>query len=60
MDKEGYSFPVYFGTVAGPSLTSRSIPATAIINRNGDVVVNKKGAFNWYARKIRRSLDRQL
>jgi thiol-disulfide isomerase/thioredoxin len=60
MDKEGYTFPVSYGTVAGPSLTSRSIPATTIINRNGGIVVSKKGAFNWYARKIRRTLDSQL
>lgn len=60
IEKQGYAFPVYFGSVAGPGLTTRSIPATAIIGRAGEMVISKKGAVNWNARKIRKLLDRAI
>ncbi len=60
IDKHGYTFPVYYGSVAGTELASRSIPTTSIINRSGVVVVNKSGAYNWNARKIRNLITRML
>jgi thiol-disulfide isomerase/thioredoxin len=57
LNKEGYTFPVYFGQVAGSALASRSIPSTVIINRGGVVEVNKKGAYNWNARKVKIKLS---
>jgi thiol-disulfide isomerase/thioredoxin len=57
LNKEGYTFPVYFGQVAGTALASRSIPSTVILNRAGGIEVNKKGAYNWNARKIRIKLS---
>jgi thiol-disulfide isomerase/thioredoxin len=58
--KQGYTFPVSFGSVAGSDLLSRSIPATAIINRAGEMVISRKGAMNWNARKIRKLLDQAI
>jgi len=58
IDKQGYTFPVYFGSVAGASLSSRSIPSTAIISRSGEIMANMKGAYNWNARKIRKLIER--
>jgi thiol-disulfide isomerase/thioredoxin len=60
MQRHGYTFPVSYGAVAGSALSSRSIPATAILSRGGEIIVNKKGAVNWNARKIRKLLDRLL
>jgi thiol-disulfide isomerase/thioredoxin len=60
LEKQKFSFPVYFGTVSGTSLASRSIPSTVIISRAGEMVVSKKGAYNWNARKIRKMMDRLL
>jgi thiol-disulfide isomerase/thioredoxin len=60
MKKHGYTFPVSFGSVAGPGLATRSIPVTVIIGREGQVLINKKGAINWNARKIRKLLDRAI
>lgn len=58
--KHGYTFPVYFGQVAGPALSTRSIPSTVVISRSGEILIQKNGAFNWNARKIRKLLDRAL
>jgi thiol-disulfide isomerase/thioredoxin len=56
IEKEGYTFPVYIGSVEGPELAARSIPSTVIIDRTGKIVVNRKGAFNWNSGKIRKLL----
>jgi thiol-disulfide isomerase/thioredoxin len=60
MTKQGYSFPVYFGNAAGAELLSRSIPITHLINRKGEILISKKGAFNWNAGKVRRIIDKML
>ncbi len=56
LKKEGYTFPVYFGSVAGADLSTRSIPATAIISRTGRIEVNRKGTYNWNSPRIARLL----
>ena len=58
IEKEGYTFPIYYGTVNGAELVSRSIPSTAIIDRQGKIAVQRKGAFNWSSRKIRSLLQK--
>lgn len=60
MKNKGYTFPVCFGSVSFPALATRSIPATAVVSRAGEIVVNRKGAFNWNSRKIRKMADRLL
>ena len=48
MDKEGYTFPVFLTYQALPeALDSRSIPATFLISRDGEIRINKTGAANW-------------
>ena len=56
IEKEGYTFPIYYGSVNGPELVSHSIPSTVIIDRSGKIAVQRKGAFNWSSRKIKRLL----
>ena len=60
IEKQGYDFPVYYGSAAGPALATRTIPATVIISRSGEIVVSRNGAYNWNARKIRKLLDRLI
>jgi thiol-disulfide isomerase/thioredoxin len=56
-----YTFPVLIQTVATPpSLKTRSIPTTFIIDKQGNIVLEHKGASKWNARKIRRLLDELL
>ena len=54
----GYSFPVLLQrSAAPPPLRSRSIPTTFIVNKEGNIVLEHKGASKWNARKIKRLLD---
>ena len=57
LDSHGYTFPVYYGNVSGDELRSRTIPATVIIGRKGGVVMERRGAYNWNARKVRQLIE---
>ncbi len=58
--QQGYTFPVYFGRVSGTQLASRSIPATTIIGRQGQIAAGKAGAFDWNSKKIRKLINKLL
>lgn len=61
LEKKGYDLPVYFQASATPkALASGSIPVTYIIDKKGDVVVDKTGAANWNSDKVRNLLDQLL
>lgn len=56
--RKGYQLPVYFQASAIPlELESGSIPVTYIIDKQGNVVVDKTGAANWNSDKTRSLLD---
>jgi len=58
MDKKGYSFPVYLSLSPPPeSMKAKSIPATFILNKQDQQVLNKSGAFDWNNNKVRKFLD---
>jgi len=58
---KGYSFPVYFEMNNRPEeIRSNSLPTTYIINRNGEIVVDKTGAADWNSGKVRDMLDELL
>ncbi|AEM71261.1 Redoxin domain protein [Allomuricauda ruestringensis DSM 13258] len=58
LKKKGYELPVYFQASATPKeLESGSIPVTYIIDKKGNVVVDKTGAANWNSDKTRSLLD---
>ncbi len=58
IESKGFTFPVYLAKTASPSsLSSRSIPATFIINKEGRVIYTKKGSFDWNSRKVHKFLD---
>lgn len=53
LEKNNYTFPVYFATMGIPDeLSINSIPTTLIIDREGNIVVRTVGAANWYSQKI--------
>ena len=58
MKEQGYDLPVYYQKYAAPKhFSSRSVPTTYIINRQGTIVLEHKGASKWNAPRIRRMLD---
>lgn len=55
---KNYNLPTYNLLSKVPKqLESSSIPATFIIDKNGTIVVDKKGPANWNSEKIRKLLD---
>lgn len=55
---KGYNLPTYNTLSKIPNqLESNSIPATFIIDKNGTIVVDKKGPADWNSDKIRKLLD---
>lgn len=61
MEKNKYDLPIYNMVNREPSLlTSKSIPATFLIDKNGSIVISKTGAANWNSSKVRSQLDELL
>jgi thiol-disulfide isomerase/thioredoxin len=61
IDKKGYTFPVYIVKSGIPeAFYSKSIPSTFIVDKNGQVVYQRTGAFDWNNRKVRKFLDKLL
>ena len=61
MDKKKYSFPVWLTLSPPPDvLKTKSIPTTFIVNKRGQIVYNKSGAFDWNSKKVRDFLDTLL
>jgi len=61
MTKNKYSIPVYFMASENPKeLESNSLPTTFIINKEGEIVVEKIGAADWNSRMVREVLDGAL
>ena len=58
LQKKGYEFPVYFEKSRGPELlSSNSIPATFILNKSGEIVVDERGVADWNSDSTRALLD---
>ncbi|MBT4408995.1 MAG: TlpA family protein disulfide reductase [Bacteroidetes bacterium] len=59
IEKKEYTFPVYLTKTALPAvMQSRSIPASFVFNKQGKLVYQKNGAFNWNGKKMRNFFDR--
>ena len=41
-------------------LITRSIPRTFLINKNGNIIIDKSGAANWNSDKVRETIDNLL
>lgn len=56
--KHGYTLPVYYPLSKPPaSMESRSIPASFVIDKKGNIVVKKFRAANWNSESFRATLD---
>jgi thiol-disulfide isomerase/thioredoxin len=61
MEKKGYDFPVYLETRRPPTeLQVTIIPTTFLIDRNGEIVIEKTGAARWDSDEVRSSIDELL
>ncbi|RAV27516.1 TlpA family protein disulfide reductase [Sinomicrobium soli] len=61
LDKDNWNIPVYFPVSQVPEkLYSRTIPATWVIDKEGNLVMAKKGAADWNSDSVRAVLDRLL
>jgi len=58
LNKNKYTIPIYFEASNRPAeMQSNSLPTTYIINRNGEIVVDKTGAVDWNSNKVKDLLD---
>ena len=61
LDKKGYNIPIVNPITNYPdAFNPRSIPRTYIIDKEGYIVVDKKGAANWNSDAIRQQLDQLI
>ncbi|MEN8186573.1 MAG: TlpA disulfide reductase family protein [Bacteroidota bacterium] len=55
---KNYSHPVYYQFTEAPKqLLNNSLPTTYIINKEGEIVVEKSGAADWNSGKVRSLID---
>lgn len=61
-EKNNYNLPTYNSIGLPPTkLTeTNSIPASFLIDKNGNIVINKVGAANWNSNKVREVIDKLL
>lgn len=58
MDKKSYDMPIYYNRTPVPEeLRTGSIPTTYIISKEGEIVLEKKGAAKWHSSKVKNMLD---
>jgi thiol-disulfide isomerase/thioredoxin len=61
LDTKGYNIQIFNPLTNYPNdFNPRSIPRTYIIDKDGYIVVDKKGAANWNSDKVRNQLDKLL
>jgi thiol-disulfide isomerase/thioredoxin len=61
LDRKGYDIQIFNPLTNYPDdFNPRSIPRTYIIDKEGYIVVDKKGAANWNSNSVREQLDKML
>lgn len=61
LERHSYSLPVFQPLEDAPALlNSRALPTTYVINKKGEVVINKTGVANWNSAKTRELMDKLL
>ncbi len=61
ISKKGYTLPVYYSKTEAPSvLTSKTIPTTYVINKEGKIIIAETGEADWNSDKTRKMLDKLL
>jgi thiol-disulfide isomerase/thioredoxin len=57
MLKKGYDLPVYYYQYLPDAFSHNSIPTTYILNRRGEIVFEKVGAYKWDGKSVGTFLD---
>jgi thiol-disulfide isomerase/thioredoxin len=58
IEKHGYDLPIYFSDTEAPGLlTTKTIPTTYVIDKQGKIIVAEIGVADWNSDKIRNLLD---
>jgi len=61
LKENGYDLPSYNMYNREPSiLTTRSIPASFLIDKKGNIIISKTGAADWNSSKVRKEIDKLL
>ncbi|GGW44850.1 TlpA family protein disulfide reductase [Arenibacter certesii] len=61
LDKRNHQLPIYYATSPEPQvLSSKLLPTTYIISKEGKIVVAQTGAADWHSDKTRKLLDELL
>lgn len=60
MKKNGYNLPAYNYDRLPPPFDHTSIPTTFVLNRKGEIVFSRVGAYKWNGKSFRAFLDRLI
>lgn len=58
MKDKSYYYPIYRSLSQHPKpFVSKTIPTTYLINKKGDIIIDKVGAADWDSSKVRETID---
>ncbi|WP_417359296.1 TlpA family protein disulfide reductase [Galbibacter sp.] len=61
LDKHNYNFPVYQAISEPPAaFNHKSIPQTYLVDKAGNIVIDKNGAANWNSKSVRQTITTLL
>lgn len=61
MNKNNYTFPVYFEASQTPDLLdSNALPTSFLIHSNGEIIIKKKGAADWASESFFKEVDKLI
>lgn len=61
LNRKNYSLPAYRPLSEAPEpMNGKTLPTTYLIDKDGDIVINKVGAADWNSENVRSTLDKLL
>lgn len=61
MSDKSYNYPIYRSLSETPKpFNGKSLPTTYLVDKKGNIVINKLGAANWNSNSVRETIDRLL
>ncbi len=61
MNDKNYNYPIYRSLSAHPRpFVHNPIPQTYLIDKNGNIIIDKTNAANWNSSKVRETIDKLL
>ncbi|NEV93835.1 redoxin domain-containing protein [Psychroflexus sp. YR1-1] len=59
LEQENLNLPVYYFLSSPPDvLQSSSLPTTFLMDAEGEILIKKTGAANWYSKTVRATIDK--